>query len=727
MLSVLDPPAARRWAMAALAALADAREEIDALNVFPVPDGDTGTNLYLTLEAAVASAQTLPADAPVAAVADAFARGALLGARGNSGVIGAQLLRGWAQVLAENTELTAQTAVECFRRADEQAWKAVHHPVEGTILSVSRAAAQAAQAAAGSEFGADLEAVVSAAAEAAQLALAYTPVQLPELAAAGVVDAGGRGLVVLLDALAEVVLADHTHHRPNRRRRRPANLPALDFASCHGVTAVAPLTPAVGVPVLAGQSWGGPAMSARAGHSGQAGHAARAGHPVPAGEQVQSAHSVQPGHPVLAAHQMQPMPLAQPAHTVPAVPAGAGAGRRHTRGRGSGREGWAAVSEPKDAGARVGRTAHRQSVAGEGAATEALSQPLDALTVALPDPLPGPPIATERRAVPQPLGGREVPPVLKPESPAADLYELMFLLDTDPQDGDARVDELRERLDRLGDSLVIVGGPDLWQVHVHVADAGAAVESAIAAGRPRQIRITHLAAQATAGAARPPHRTRSTGLVACAAGPGLAELFESTGATVVAGGPGRRPSTAAILAAIHRTRATDVAVLPNDADTLSVARIAAASARAEGVRVTVIPTRAQVQGLAAAAVHDRERRFDDDVVSMSAAAGAARDGAVTVAGRNGLTSAGECRIGDALGVLDGDFVVIGQDLAAVAVEVLDRLLASGGELVTIVVGAGGHDALARTVAAHARGLGRGLEVNVVDGGQPRYPLLIGVE
>ncbi|GAB6897541.1 DAK2 domain-containing protein [Kineosporia succinea] len=626
VLSVLDPPAARRWAMTALGALADAREEIDALNVFPVPDGDTGTNMYLTLESAVAAAQALPPDAPVAEVAATFARGALLGARGNSGVIGAQLLRGWAQVLAEHTELSARTAVECFRRADEQAWKAVHHPVEGTILSVSRAAAQAAAAAA--DIGADLEAVISAAAEAARVALARTPAQLPALAAAGVVDAGGRGLVVLLDTLAEVVAAGHAHHRQHRqyRHRRPASLPALDFTSCHGLTAVPPGTPAVGIPL---------------------------GTPRGSGEPT------------------------------------------HHRGGGGPAEATAAST--------VGPPDEPAAETGELTAPSEVSHPAEATAASI---------------------------VAAPGEPAGDLFEVMFLLDTDADRGDELVGHLRDELDALGDSLVIVGGPGLWQVHVHTPDAGAVVERAIATGHPHQIRISHLgrpsaAAPETTAAPRP--RSRSTGLVACAAGPGLAELFASTGAVVVAGGPGRRASTAAILAAIHRTGAAEVAVLPNDADTLSVARIAAASARAEGVRVTVVPTRAQVQGLAAAAVHDGQRRFDDDVVSMSAAAGGARDGAVTVAVRNGLTSAGECRIGDALGVVDGDFAVVGADLAQVATEVLDRLLASGGELVTIVVGAGGHDALGRSVAAHARGLGRGLEVNVVDGGQPRYPLLIGVE
>src|SRR6185436_19022599 len=102
MLEVVDGRSARLWARAALAALGDAREELDALNVYPVPDGDTGTNLYLTFEAACSAVTALPADTGLRAVLEAFARGALLGARGNSGIILAQLLRGWADVLAEH-------------------------------------------------------------------------------------------------------------------------------------------------------------------------------------------------------------------------------------------------------------------------------------------------------------------------------------------------------------------------------------------------------------------------------------------------------------------------------------------------------------------------------------------------------------------------------------------------------------------------------------------------
>jgi dihydroxyacetone kinase-like predicted kinase len=249
-------------------------------------------------------------------------------------------------------------------------------------------------------------------------------------------------------------------------------------------------------------------------------------------------------------------------------------------------------------------------------------------------------------------------------------------------------------------------------------------------GRPHQIRITHFS-EGVRGRSEPGagsgSRATGLGLVACAAGPGLAELFGAAGAVVVAGGPGRRPSTAQLLAAIRRTKADSVALLPNDGDTMNVAQVAASAARAEGIRVAVLPTRAQVQGLAAAAVHDPARSFDDDVVSMSAAAGGARDGAVTVAVKDGLTSAGECRVGDALGVVDGDFAVVGSDLTAVAIEVVERLLSGGGELVTLVVGVGEHESLARAVAVHLRNLHRQVEVSVLNGGQPRYPLLIGVE
>jgi dihydroxyacetone kinase-like predicted kinase len=168
-------------------------------------------------------------------------------------------------------------------------------------------------------------------------------------------------------------------------------------------------------------------------------------------------------------------------------------------------------------------------------------------------------------------------------------------------------------------------------------------------------------------------------------------------------------------------------VLPNDEDTLAVAEAAARTAQEDGVRVSVLPTRAQVQGLAAIAVHEPGLDFEQDLVRMSAAAGGCRDGAVTVAAQDAITTAGPCRLGDALGVVQGDFAVVGVELADVARQVLDRLLSGGGELVTVVRGAEADDALLGAVREHLRRVYRGVEVSVIDGGQDRYVLLLGVE
>lgn len=170
---------------------------IDALNVFPVPDGDTGLNMSVTLRAALAAAEEQ--DGTLARIAQAAARGALMGARGNSGVILSQLLRGFADALGEAEELTPALLAAGLDEAADAAYRAVLRPVEGTILTVARAAARAAREVA--ERGAMLGDVLAAAAQAAEEAVRRTPEQLDVLREAGVVDAGGRGYAVLLDGL----------------------------------------------------------------------------------------------------------------------------------------------------------------------------------------------------------------------------------------------------------------------------------------------------------------------------------------------------------------------------------------------------------------------------------------------------------------------------------------------------------------------------------------------
>ncbi len=476
------------------------------------------------------------------------AHGSLMGARGNSGVILAQLWRGLSERLSAGT--APDDVAEALSHAADLAYRAVAEPVEGTVLSVARAAAEAARAA----LPGGLVAVVRAAATGAGAALARTPEQLDVLARAGVVDAGGRGLCVLLDALLEVVSGE--------------------------APAAAELTTVV----------------------------------------------------------------------------------------------------PRDRSALVSA---RESGSDE-------------------------------------FG-----------------YEVQFLLDAP----DEAVPSLRTALGALGDSLVVIGGDGLHSVHVHVNDVGAAIEAGIAAGRPHRILVTRFADQMAATAERPagsaaiagvlgtvPDAQRRTrAVVAVASGPGLVELFAASGAHVVSGGPTANPSTGELLDAILATGAAEVLVLPNDSNAHGAAAAAAESARDAGHDVHVVPTRSPVQGLAALAVHDAARTFADDAIGMTTAAAATRWAEVTVAVRDAQTSAGPCRAGDVLGLIDGDVAVIGDDLVDVAGEVVDRLLVSGGELVTVVHGADLDAVTAQAFADLVTTTHPMVDAEVHDGGQPHYPLLLGVE
>ncbi|MEV0028127.1 DAK2 domain-containing protein [Nocardia sp. NPDC050793] len=204
----MDGAALRLWSRLCLDDLEQRRAEINALNVFPVADADTGTNLLATMRAAVRAADAAPAGVSANQVAAALARGATAGARGNSGIILSQVLRGIAEATTEGP-LTATTLRAALRRAAVLVREALSVPIEGTILTVLECAADCASACAEDT----LAEVAVAAADGAAKALGETPSQLGVLRAAGVVDAGARGLVVLLDALVAVVLGE-TPTRP---------------------------------------------------------------------------------------------------------------------------------------------------------------------------------------------------------------------------------------------------------------------------------------------------------------------------------------------------------------------------------------------------------------------------------------------------------------------------------------------------------------------------------
>ncbi|WP_067440921.1 DAK2 domain-containing protein [Nocardioides jensenii] len=523
----------------ATSALSDAREEMDALNVYPVPDGDTGTNMFLTVSAArealLQATAAGTADLPTAMAA--FSRGALLGARGNSGVILSQMLRAIASRLAEvgPDERYAEVFARSLDEATRASYAAVGTPVEGTMLTVGKAASDAALDAVRDPSASTTD-VLARASDAAREALAKTPTQLQALADAGVVDAGGRGICVVYEA-AETALTG----------RRP---------------------------------------------------------------------------------------IASPRHT-PHIP------------------------------------------------------------------------------IPLPAGD------LQPGGPA---YEVMYLLDAE----DEAIDPLKTTLGGLGDSLVVVGGDGLWNVHVHVDDVGAAIEAGIVAGRPHRVRVTHFAEQIAEAGQRTSARTGRR-IVAVAAGRGLAQLFDEAGAVVVLGAPGRRPSTGMLLEAIESCGAAEVILLPNDPDSVRVAEIAARTAEESGdVRVAVIPSQAQVQGLAAVAVHEPGRSFDQDLLHMTATARHARHGAVTIAAKQAITMAGPCEPGDVLGVIEGDFALVGGELYAVATGIIDRLVGGGGEMITLVAGEDGRDLAARC-EQYVESTYPTVDAVVYDGGQERYPLLLAVE
>ena len=182
-------------------ALRTHQEVINRLNVYPVPDGDTGTNMALTMESVVTELDALGQDPDMAAVAKAVSHGSLMGARGNSGVILSQVLRGLSGVWAEAAEVGAEEMDRALQEAAEAAYKAVMKPVEGTILTVARALADGAHA----SGGGDLVGLLEGARVAGQEALERTPEMLPVLKRAGVVDAGGSGLMLLADALLHIV------------------------------------------------------------------------------------------------------------------------------------------------------------------------------------------------------------------------------------------------------------------------------------------------------------------------------------------------------------------------------------------------------------------------------------------------------------------------------------------------------------------------------------------
>lgn len=213
---------------AAATRLGNQAEYVNSLNVFPVPDGDTGTNMGMTIENG-AKAVADQAATSVGQVGQILSKGLLMGARGNSGVITSQLFRGFGQAIKDKEELDGKALAEAFQSGVEVAYKAVMKPVEGTILTVSRGAATAALKKA--ETTNDAVEVMQAALDGAKAALAKTPEMLPVLKEVGVVDSGGQGLVFIYEGFLSALTGDYI--ASEEFQATPANMSEMINAEHH--------------------------------------------------------------------------------------------------------------------------------------------------------------------------------------------------------------------------------------------------------------------------------------------------------------------------------------------------------------------------------------------------------------------------------------------------------------------------------------------------------------
>ena len=522
----------RGLAAAALANLEQNRRRIDDLNVYPVPDGDTGTNLTLTVRSIVESLdQATPTDRP--GLARAVARAALMGARGNSGVIFSQIVRGTVDVLASTPTIDPAVVAAALRSASDAAYRAVRQPVEGTMLTVIRELAEEAEARAPlAESVADLLVDVV---HRGEDAVRRTPEQLAVLREAGVVDAGGAGLVEIVRGIA----------------------------------------------------------------------AALTGEPLP---------------------------------EAPAV---------------------------------------------EEASFDAIHQELSRYR-----------------------------------------YCTVILVEGEELDAE----DLEERLEPLGDSLLVVGDPSALKAHVHTDDPGAAIQAATAIGELESVEIANMHRQTAEREERllqavPDAEPNASDVVAVVAGEGNRRIFESLGAArVVEGGQTMNPSTAELVEAVEAVAAPEAILLPNNSNVILAAEQAAeiASKPVEVIRTDTIPG-----GLAAMVVFDGARPAAENATEMRDALEAVATGEVTIASRDAELNGFAIHKGNYFGLVGDQPVAEGESFDEVAGAVVERLLAEPHDVLTLLTGEGApqlEPLLERLHERHPE-----VEVDVQEGGQPHYPLLLSAE
>jgi DAK2 domain fusion protein YloV len=301
-------------------------------------------------------------------------------------------------------------------------------------------------------------------------------------------------------------------------------------------------------------------------------------------------------------------------------------------------------------------------------------------------------------------------------------YCTVFVVEGDRLDAD----ELETELEQLGDSLLVVGDRTALKVHVHTDDPGRALSLGVARGAIGGVEIANMHAQTQQREDRllhavPPEQDASA-VVAVASGEGNRALFESFGALVVDGGQTMNPSTADLLAAIERAPAPEVIVLPNNGNVIMSAEQASENSTK---LARVVPTRSLQAGLAALVAFDQTRGADENLDALNGAVDAVATGAVTIASRDVQLNGVSVQKGKWLGLADGEPVAGGESFDEVAHAVLERLLREPRDVVTLLTGDDPPvlDGLLSTIESeHPE-----LELEVHQGGQPHYPLLLAAE
>ncbi|WP_027090944.1 DAK2 domain-containing protein [Cohnella thermotolerans] len=605
---------AAEWTAMVLAGaerLALHQERVNELNVFPVPDGDTGTNMNMTMSAGAAELKNKPSE-EVGRAAEVLAKGLLMGARGNSGVILSQLFRGFARAVSGQRELTVPAFAAALQQGVDTAYNSVGKPVEGTILTVAREAARHGLAA--SRRTADLAEWMSEVHAKAVETLSRTPDMLPVLKQVGVVDSGGQGLVYIYEGFADYLNE------------------ADSFA-------------AGDVPF--GQAPTGP--------SG-------------------------------------PQPAAAPALN--------------------------AAGEPN-----VRHSAQSRLT------TESIRYP----------------------------------------------YDMEFFIRRDASAARIPFPEasFREALEKDGDSIILIDDGDIVKVHVHSRRPGDVLNAAIVYGELTELRILNmqdqhrdlLRADAEPGPAAPrpkpdegetigleaasglPAETGPAdagvsiaegvapnpnayelapfGIVAVSVGQGNEELLRSLGVdAVISGGQSMNPSTEDFMKAIDALAVEHVFLLPNNPNVHMAAKQAAELAERP---VTVIPSTSIPQGMAALLAFREEDSADVNAARMLKAIEGVSTGQLTRAVRDTRMDNLVIRDGQYIGILNKKIVVAEDSMKEAARLLLDRMMASGDELVMILTGEGADSECTGALVAWLDERYPEAEVEVHEGGQPLYPYWFMVE